>query len=105
MTVYLHLFHGRDTPTEQPDDWGYDGPTLGPFKYLHLTYMSNLKFSLEKVAFSQAFPELFHEWVEKGYGNVEPDFIEWYFDQVDDLIKFQGKFYGDWSVTSEENPT
>ncbi|RWB08801.1 MAG: hypothetical protein EOQ39_18690 [Mesorhizobium sp.] len=102
MSVYLHLFHGRDTATEDMDGFGYEGPTLGPFKYVHLTYMSDLKFSMEKIAFSQAFPEEFNDWVEKGFSNADGEFCEWHFDQVGDLIKFKGKFYGDWSVTSDE---
>jgi hypothetical protein len=43
MPVYLHLFHGRKSPDEQLDDWGEDGPVLGPLKYVHTTYARDLK--------------------------------------------------------------
>lgn len=36
--VFLHLFHGRKDPTEQLDDWGLDGPWLGPLDYFGGTY-------------------------------------------------------------------
>ena len=41
--VYLHLFHGRDTDEEQPEDWGYAGPSLGPLRYVHGTYSATLR--------------------------------------------------------------
>ena len=34
----LRLFHGRRSPEESLADWGQEGPTLGPFESLHLTY-------------------------------------------------------------------
>jgi hypothetical protein len=27
--MYLGLFHGRDTPHEAMNEWGFDGPALG----------------------------------------------------------------------------
>ena len=30
--VYLHLFHGRAEPDQSLDDWGEQGPVLGPFE-------------------------------------------------------------------------
>ncbi len=33
-TVYLNLMHGRATPDQQMNDWGFDGPILGPFGQL-----------------------------------------------------------------------
>lgn len=30
MSYYLHLFHGRKDPNQQMDDWGEDGPYIGP---------------------------------------------------------------------------
>jgi hypothetical protein len=34
----LKLFHGRGTPFEQLNDWGFDGPVLGPFESIQFTY-------------------------------------------------------------------
>lgn len=37
--IYIHLFHGRENPEEEMEDWGDDGPVLGPFDWLHVTYL------------------------------------------------------------------
>jgi hypothetical protein len=34
----LWLFHGRKHPNEKLDDWGFDGPCLGPLTGVHLAY-------------------------------------------------------------------
>jgi hypothetical protein len=36
--MYLGLFHGRDSPREAMNSWGFDGPALGPLKHVHITY-------------------------------------------------------------------
>lgn len=36
--VYLRLFNGRRDPSESLDDWGDDGPVLGPFKFAHVAW-------------------------------------------------------------------
>ena len=43
--VWLRLFHGRNSADEQLDDWGFDGPTIGPLEYVHTTYGSDIKFA------------------------------------------------------------
>lgn len=37
MSVYLYLFHGRATPDEDVEDWGCEGPAIGPLDYVHTT--------------------------------------------------------------------
>lgn len=72
MSVYLHLFHGRDTDEEDMEDMGYDGPTLGPFPFVHTTYGNDLKIGDEAMSFIKVSPG--------------------------GCIMWEGKFYGDWSV-------
>lgn len=36
--VYLHLFHGCAEPDQSLEDWGEQGPVLGPFEFAHVTY-------------------------------------------------------------------
>jgi hypothetical protein len=36
-TLYLHLFHGRTDPEQQMNEWGTDGPYIGP-TYIGWTY-------------------------------------------------------------------
>lgn len=78
MDVYIHLFHGRDAPGEIMDEWGFDGPSLGPFDYVQLTYGNHVKFGRG------------HEHGELTY--------------QDGLVLHEGKFYGDLNVSAEPTP-
>lgn len=40
--VYVRLFNGRRYPSEPLDDWGTDGPVLGPFRFAHLVWASEI---------------------------------------------------------------
>lgn len=75
--LYLTLFHGRDTPEEEMDDWGYDGPIIGPFKWCHITYCTTFNFGFVGD--------------EDGTGPTTVVTIT-----KDSLILFDGKYYGDW---------
>jgi len=74
MSVYLHLFHGRTHPGEQLNDWGRNGPVLGPLDYVHVTYLTDLRL-----------------------GDAEATELQF----VDDLVYYDGIYYGDWSVYSD----
>lgn len=80
--VWLHLFHGRDTVDEDMDDWGYDGPTIGPLEFVHTTYGDNIKFHFTYHADAVEF------------GLEQDEMI----NLVEGCFPFQGKFYGDYSV-------
>jgi hypothetical protein len=45
--LYLHLYHGRNTPDENLEDWGFRGPTFGPLDYFHITYLTTFRFARE----------------------------------------------------------
>lgn len=36
--MYLVFYHGRNTPDEHMDDWGFPGPIVGPFVSIHIVY-------------------------------------------------------------------
>lgn len=78
--LYIDLFHGRDRPDAELDDWDFDGPVLGPFAWIHTTYQTHIKLG----------------WSQDGQ---EP---EWHEDvhYVDGLFYYDGNYYGDWSVRS-----
>ena len=95
MTVYLHLFHGRDDPNQDMDDWGSDGPVLGPFRYVHITYLGHIKFSMETEAFKAAFPDATRIYPYEGWVDGELDTYE-------DMILYQGKYYGDFSISTRD---
>lgn len=75
--VYLELIHGRKDPNQKLDDWGEDGPILGPFNWIHTTYANHIR----------------------GFPVTEGDSID--FHLVGDMLHYDGVFYGDWSVISE----
>jgi hypothetical protein len=80
LSVYLRLFHGRKNPTDQLDNWGSDGPVFGPLSYVHTTYASHIKLGEP----DQPFDNL---------GDLT---------MANDLVYYDGVWYGDWSVFSVE---
>ena len=75
MAVYLELFHGRMTPEEELDGWGFEGPVLGPLPFVHITYGFHIKFE-----------EDFDLYVHKS-----------------GLVFFEGCYYGDFSIFDGRN--
>src|ERR1035438_2114674 len=67
--MYLRLFHGRNRPDENLDNWGFAGPTFGPLEFFHITYLTTFRFARD---------EFEHELSAKH-----------------DLFEFGGKYYGD----------
>lgn len=82
--MYLGLFHGRDTPDEVMNGWGFDGPALGPVQYFHTTYASavHLQFTSESDATLLT--------------SNNDTFLE--LQMNGDLLCFDCKLYGDWTV-------
>lgn len=78
MPVYLELLHGRKSPREQLDDWGEDGPILGPLRWVHTTYATDVKCCPHGEVDGIALPV------------------------VEDLLHYDGMFYGDWSVIGQD---
>jgi hypothetical protein len=72
--LYIRLFHGRTDPKQEMDDWGSDGPILGPYQYAHTTYNCHLKLG-------------------KPDGGCDELYIV-----APDLLFYDGVYYGDWSV-------
>lgn len=75
MSVYLHLFHGRKSLDEQLNDWGTDGPLLGPFEFIQITYANTIRC---------------------GTGDDE-----WWLAFDGDCVKYKDVFYGDIDIVSE----
>jgi hypothetical protein len=72
--MYLKLFHGRDDPDEEMNNWGFDGGYIGPLQWAHTTYLHH--FRVHPVESTEDFDLLFEK----------------------DLLVFNGKYYGDWSL-------
>ena len=75
--LYLKLFHGREDPAQDMNDWGTDGPIFGPYNYIHTTYVFHIKMGLDS-------------------GDVHNLYV------MEDMIHYDGMYYGDWSVFPEE---
>jgi len=72
--MYLRLYHGRTDPGQNMDDWGFVGPTFGPLScYVH-TYCCNFRI------------------------HGESDDRELWLDKYDDMIRWDGCFFGDMEV-------
>jgi hypothetical protein len=82
--LYLGLFHGRHTPNEQMDDWGFAGPTIGPLRWCHTTYATHIKIEFECAEDASLY-----------FGQ---DHVNCEIDIAEDLLVFDGKYYGDWTV-------
>jgi hypothetical protein len=76
--IYLQLLHGRKHPDENLDDWGADGPCLGPFDWFHATYFTT--FTLGTLA--------------------EGDVWDLRDSVVGDLLYYDGTYYGDWELST-----
>jgi hypothetical protein len=78
MPVYIFFYHGRHAPDEELNDWGFDGPVMGPFDYVQITYGCDIKAIDEK-------EKLPHFTIIK-----------------DGLVEVLGAFYGDFIVIDEK---
>jgi hypothetical protein len=73
--VYLELFHGRHSPDEVLDGWGFEGPVLGPYPFVHITYGSDIKTGQKDSTQS----------------------LDLFIDKFG-LVNFAGAYYGDFSI-------
>jgi len=95
--MYLGLFHGsggldREKGREHFEDWGFNGPLIGPLEHVHTTYKGHIKFRFvrqEDADQFAKFAEVFDKQGELFVGSKGGD--------VDCLI-FNGDLFGDWTV-------
>ena len=81
--LYLGLFHGRRDPNATMEDWGFVGPAIGPLKFCHTTYAYTIT-----IAF---------EWAQDRALYFGEDF-DGMLTMHDDMIEYEGCYYGDWTV-------
>lgn len=84
--LYLALLHGREFPRQQMNGWGADGPVIGPIRWCHTTYATEIK-----IEFENADDELLYF---RDTNFPQPRYL----DIVDDLLSYGGRYYGDWTV-------
>lgn len=78
--VYLQLLHGRKKPDEELEDWGFNGPLIGPLQFCHTTYNTTVNLGFENG--ESTGPMMGRD----GFGFI------------DDLLYFDGSYYGDWEI-------
>lgn len=78
MSVYLQLYHGRTDPDAQMEDWGTDGPLIGPLEWIKVAYLRNIRIAFLK----------------------DGKIVDAFFGIVDDMIFYDGVYYGDYEVIS-----
>ncbi len=76
--LYIRLYHGRENIDDKLDDWGWNGPVLGPYESIQLTYGAHIKMH-------------------------KPDHFE-DLGIADDLIYYDGYYYGDMEIFSSDTP-
>lgn len=82
--MYLGLMHGRNSPTESMEDWGFQGPVIGPLDGFHVTYQASFRVGFcDEATAEKFFPERDDDWVELKF--------------VNGLLEYEGKFYGDYT--------
>lgn len=83
--LYLKLLHGRSPIDLELDDWGDDGPWVGPLNWFHCTYMATLGIGF-----------VGGEEFESSSGPISelpsPMFIS------EEMIYYEGIYYGDWEL-------
>ena len=86
--LYLGCFHGRAKAEDEMDDWGAQGPMIGPLQYVHCTYMCDVRFAFVSRAAAKKYFE------DKG-----PNSEEGNFEVSEGLLNVgDGMLYGDWTV-------
>lgn len=96
--MYLQLYHGRLTPHEKLDDWGFHGPILNDVEWLAVAYMTTfrVKFKTEE-AFEHAKQKT--GWPQGDYLVLE---IPTHAALVSTVEEGITKYYGDWSLDEDE---
>ena len=84
--MYLKLLHGRTVADEELDDWGPDGPWIGPLKWFHCTYLSDIG-----IGFAGG-----EELTSQSYSVEIPSPIYLY----QEMIYYDGMYYGSWELQS-----
>jgi hypothetical protein len=99
--VYLRLFHGRRDPEADLEEWGSEGPVIGPLAFVHVTYLCHVKFAASPQVMERFFPDVISDWRSRGLANAKAPLCDWHLDVAADLILYDGVYYGDWSITAQ----
>lgn len=65
------------------DDWGYNGPAIGPLRWCHTTYTATIRIAFENEADAALY-------FDEGFDGELP--------LHDDMLMYEDSYYGDWTV-------
>lgn len=88
--LYIHLYHGRVHPSEPLEDWGFEGPLVGPITHVHRAYTDVERFAFEQSAMGTTNALAF------GLSRSDADDAAMEYDG--DLVKFEGFWFGDRTI-------
>jgi len=96
MNMTLQLYHGRDDSGQVMDDWGFEAEPIEGVTSFIVTYMTDYTIAFEnREAYLKA--KKITGWDSWDENQLRMSFR-------DDMIEADGKFYGDWSLsTPREN--
>lgn len=92
----LITLHGRRSPDEQMDDWGFDGPSFDGIRAIHVTYSSQYNLHFETTEFAQKCVDV------TGWEWFDEDAVQMQFH--DDLLYMpnSSEYFGDWELQTVE---
>lgn len=89
--LYLKLYNGRYDPNQDMDDFGFEGPSIGPLESVHGTYTTHMMVVFSNLADAAKF-------------GIDVNFPSIPFHEDMLRIQMPGEkevFYGDWIVGYE----
>lgn len=90
----LKLLHGRTTPDEELDDWGFDGPTLEGVSYVHSAY-TMFTVGFQTVELAEKAQEL------TGWRLFDSKVLQMQFEG--EMVKTKQGFFGDFEVQEDSD--
>lgn len=79
--MYLKLMHGRLDPEQDMDEFGFDGPWIGPLDQFTVVYNNYIQMFFQDGSETGPF-----------------DSVDGSLHICDDLMHYKGAYYGDWAI-------
>ena len=89
--IYVRIFHGRNEPDQDLEDWGFDGPAIGPIEGLQCTY-GFLHLIMPNGMTEQQVDQFAKKFL------LDPKDWPLEIKQHNDLIVWNGMYFGDMTI-------
>lgn len=93
--MYLVPIHGKMSPKQELSNWGFNGPHIGPLRFVHVTYNTHIGLGFEDETWQAA--EAFGFALAKGedYHSAEENAV---LDIRNDMLRYKYWYFGDWEI-------